>query len=162
LPFSFTAQVALVRKHSISDTFVITEFALTWLDPGFNPGCLSGKPATNRLSHGVASSCPSCSSAGIILVCCYAKLCPTYYFLPKSLIILHKQAQCYHIRFKQWLHSLLIINEVKELVRYCKECVQCSNQMDIVSLPLGEWQNTIHWAPCTHMKQWVKLQIHIL
>jgi hypothetical protein len=29
LPFSFTAQVALVRKHSISDTFVITEFALT-------------------------------------------------------------------------------------------------------------------------------------
>jgi hypothetical protein len=29
----------------------------TWLDPGSNPGCRGGKPATNRLSYGVASTC---------------------------------------------------------------------------------------------------------
>jgi hypothetical protein len=26
----------------------------TWLDPGLNPGCRGGKPATNRLSYGAA------------------------------------------------------------------------------------------------------------
>jgi hypothetical protein len=30
----------------------------TWLDPGFNPGCRGGKPATNRLSYGAAHFMP--------------------------------------------------------------------------------------------------------
>jgi hypothetical protein len=30
----------------------------TWLEPGLNPGCRSGKPETNRLSYGAAIFMP--------------------------------------------------------------------------------------------------------
>jgi hypothetical protein len=38
------------EKTCPSDTLFTTNS--TWPDPGSNPGCCGGKPATNRLSHG--------------------------------------------------------------------------------------------------------------
>jgi hypothetical protein len=41
-------------RRKICPSATLSTTNLTWIDPGKNPGLRSGRPATNRLSHGTA------------------------------------------------------------------------------------------------------------
>jgi hypothetical protein len=54
----FTRHVGHWMAYCTCPSATLSTTNPTWPDPGLNPGCRGGKPATNRLSYGTASFSP--------------------------------------------------------------------------------------------------------